>query len=135
MRSARSNLVSGQIAEPQQEIVQAVGVPRLVIGVERLQLLLHFVQRRLVEQFAEIGAAEDLFELRLIDGQGLRAAFGERRIAIVDVVGDVGEQQRRSVRRRLGRIDRGDADRAALDLLAGCLWRRSRSNTSRTHSR
>ena len=83
--------------------MKAVGVARLVIGVERLQLLLDFGERGLVQQFAEIGAAEDFLELRLIDGERLRAAFGERRVAIVDVVGDVGEQQRGGVTARAWR--------------------------------
>ena len=75
--------------------MQAVGVARLVIGVEGLELLLDFVESGFVEEFAEIGAAEDFLELRLIDGEGLGAALGEGSVAIVDVVGDVGEEQRR----------------------------------------
>ena len=97
--------------------MNGVGVAGLVIGVERLQLLLDFGEGVLVEQFAEIGAAEDFFELGLVDGERLGAALGERRVAIVDVVGDVGEEQRGGVGRRLGGIDGGDADCAALYLL------------------
>ena len=93
-RARACDLFQRQIAQPQQQIVQAIGVPRLVIRVERLQLLLHLVQRGLVQQLAEIRAAQNLLELRLIDGQRLRAALGQRSVAIVDVVGDVGKQQR-----------------------------------------
>ena len=86
--------------------MQAIGVARLIVGIERLQLLLDFVEGGFVEQFAEIGAAQDFFELRLIDGEGLRAALGQRSVAIVDVVGDVGEEQRTRRTARAWRIRR-----------------------------
>ncbi len=73
---------------------------RVVLRVELLQLPLDFGERVGVEQLAQLRFAEQLAQLRLIDGQRLRAAFGERRIAVVDVVGDVAEQQRRRERRR-----------------------------------
>ena len=69
--------------------MQAIRVACLVVRVERLQLLLHLGQRGFVEKLAEIGAAQDLLELRLIDGKGLGAALGEGGVAIVDVVRDV----------------------------------------------
>ena len=103
---SRCDFVLSQIAQLEQKIVQAVGVAGLIVGIERLKLRFHFVHGRLVEQFAEIGAAQNLFELRLIDGERLRATLGQRRIAFVDVVGDVGEQQRGRERRRLGRSRR-----------------------------
>ncbi len=78
---------------------------RLIFGLERLQLRLHFIDRGLVEQLAKIGAAEDFLELRLIDGERLRAPFGQRSVAFVYVIRDVGKQQRGSKRRRLGRFD------------------------------
>ena len=114
---ARLDLFEREIAEAEEEIVQSIGVARLVIGVEGLQLLLDFGEGGFVEQFAEIGAAENFLELRLIDGEGLGAAFGERSVAIVDVVGDVGEEQGGGVGRGLGGIDGGDAYGAALHLL------------------
>ena len=121
--AARGDLLLRQIAEPEQEIVQPVGVARLVVRVERLQLLLDFFERRPIQQLAKIRAAENLFELRLIDGKRLRAAFRERRVAIIYIVGDVREQQRAGEGRRLGRIDRRHANGAALHLLediGGC---------------
>ena len=66
-----------------------------------------------IEQIAELGFANQLAQLRLIDGKRLRAPLGERRVAVVDVVGDVVEEQRRAERRRRPRINRGDAQRAA----------------------
>src|SRR4051794_2447673 len=56
-----------EIAEAKEKVVDRVGVARLVVGVERLQLLLDFGERVFVEEFAEIGAAENFFELRLVD--------------------------------------------------------------------
>ena len=78
----------------EEEIVDAVGVAGLIVGFERLKAAFDFVDGVLVEQFAEIGVAEDFLELRLIDGERLGAAFGERGVAVVDVVGDVGEEER-----------------------------------------
>ena len=75
--------------------MQAIGVASLVIGVERLQLLFNLGEGSCIQQLAEIGAAEDFLKLRLIDRERLRAALGERSIAIVDVVGDIGEQEGR----------------------------------------
>src|SRR3712207_7285231 len=52
-----------------------------------------------IQQVAEFRRADQLAQLRLIDGQRLRAALGERRITLVDVVRHVIEQQRRGERR------------------------------------
>ncbi len=78
----------------EQQVVDAVGVAGLIIGLERLEAALDFVDRVLVEEFAEIGVAENFLKLRLIDGESLGAAFGQRGVALVDVVGDVGEEER-----------------------------------------
>ena len=67
--------------------------------IELLQLPLDFGERVGVEQLAQLRFAEQLAQLRLIDRQRLRPAFGERRVAVVDVVGDVAEEQRRRERR------------------------------------
>jgi len=56
-------------------------------------------------------------KLRLIDRQRLRPPLRQRCVALIDVVGDVGEQQRRGKRRRLGGFDGGDANVSACDLL------------------
>ena len=91
----------GEIAEAQQQIVNGVDALGLVALVEVLQLQLGLRQRFGVEQLAQLRLAEELAELRLIDGQRLRPPFGERRIAVVEKVGDVTEQDRRGERRRL----------------------------------
>jgi hypothetical protein len=53
--------------------------------------------------------------LGLIDGESLGTAFGERGITFVDVIGDVGEEQRGGEGRRLFGGEAGDANGAALD--------------------
>ena len=92
-----------------------VGAARLVHRVEVLQLRLHLGQRVLVQQLAQLGLAEQLAQLGLIDGQRLGPPLGQRRVAVVDVVGDVAEQQRRRERRRDRRIDGHRLDLAVLD--------------------
>ena len=69
--------------------MEAVGVFGVIVGVERLEVRFDFLQSHPVEEFAQVGAAEDFFELRLVDGQRLRPPFGQRRVALVDVVRDV----------------------------------------------
>ena len=56
-----------------------------------------------VEQLAQLGVADQLAQLRLIDRQRLRPALGERRVAVVEEARDVAEEQRRGKRRRLSR--------------------------------
>ncbi len=70
-------------------------------------------QRVGIEQLAQLGVAEQLAELRLIDRERLRAPLGQRRVAVVDVVGDVAEEQRGGERRRHLRIDGRHAQRRA----------------------
>ena len=78
----------------------------LVLRVEPLQLALDRVHRVGVEQLAQLGVAEQLAQLRLIDGQRLRAPLGERRVAVVQKARDVAEEQRGRKRRRLSRSRR-----------------------------
>ena len=89
---------------------------RAVPGVEPLQLALDRVHRVGIEQLAQLRVAEQLAQLRLIDGQRLRAPLGQRRVAVVEEAGDVAEEQRRGKRRRLLRVDGDDADLAAADV-------------------
>ena len=112
--SLRSSIsVARQIAEPQQQVVNRIGRSRMETRRQVLQLLLERVEHGFVEQIAQLGVADQIAQLRLIDRQRLRAPFGQRRIAVVDVVGDVAEQQRRRERRRLLRFDVDDAQRSA----------------------
>ena len=69
-----------------------------------------------VQQLAQLGAAEQLGEQRRVEGQRGGPAFGQRGVALVHERGDVAEQQRAGERRRLLGLDLHDADAAALDL-------------------
>ena len=101
------DLFDREIAEPKQHVMHAVDGPctsiRLLI-VQVLELGLDIGNRIRVQQIAQLDLAEQLAQLRLIDRQCLGAAFGERGIAVVEVVGDVAKQQRRGKRRRHGRV-------------------------------
>ena len=65
-----------------------------------LQLLFHFADGVGIEQLAQVGIAQQIAQLLLVDGKGLGTALGQRRIAIVDVIGHIAEEQRRGKRRR-----------------------------------
>ena len=80
--------------------MHAVHGARPAVLVQLLKLGLDVGERVRVEQVAQLGVAEQLAQLRLIDRQRLRATLGERRVAVVEVVRDVAEQQRRGERRR-----------------------------------
>ncbi len=105
----------GRDRRAEQQIVNAIGGAGASGLGERLQLLLDLGDGVGVEQLAEIGVAEQIAKLFLIDGERLGAAFGERGIAIVDVVGNVAEEQRRGEGRRRLRVDDVDADLAIRD--------------------
>ena len=110
---ARPQLVRHQVAEPQQQIVDGVrrsGVKALLAaaaarrgGIERLG----------VQQLAQLALANQFAQLRLVHGQCLRAALGQRCVAVVEVVGDVAEQERRGKRRRRAHVHRRHSHRTA----------------------
>ncbi len=60
-----------------------------------------------------------LAELVLVDGERLGAALGERGVAVVDVVGDVAEEQRGGEGRGRARVDGVDADACGCRCRAG----------------
>ncbi len=86
----------------------------VVLG-EALRGLFHLGDGIGIEQFAEIGFAEQLAELVLIDGEGLGAALGQRGVAVVEEVGDIAEEQRGGKGRGLAGFDDVDAELALLD--------------------
>jgi hypothetical protein len=98
-----------EVADPDEQIVQAIGGldPELLVQV--LALGLDCFERRGVQQFPQLRVAQELPKLRLVDRECLGAPFRQRRIPVVDVVGDVAEEQRRRERRRHPRIDRRHA--------------------------
>ena len=95
---ASRDFVFAEITEPQQQIVQPIGALHAARGIELADLLFDCFDRGAVEQLAQLRVAEQRLQLRVIDRQRLRAAFGQRRVAVIDVVRDVAEQQRRRER-------------------------------------
>ena len=108
--------VDGQIADAQQQIVDAVdGRDAVPLGSRCCSCRSTLVDAPRIEQLAQLGVAEQLAQLRLIDRQRLRPPLGQRRVAVVDVVGDVAEEQRRGERRRRRRVDRSTTRSARAD--------------------
>ena len=88
--------------------MHAVQALRVVARVEPLELPPKRIHGAAVEQLAELRVAKQLAQLRvakqlaqlsLVHGQRLRAAFGERRVAVVQETCDVAEEQRGGKRR------------------------------------
>ena len=80
-----------------------------------LRSLFHFRDGVGIEQLTQIGFAQQLAQLILIDGERLSAAFGQRRVAFVKKIGHVAEEQRRGKRRRLACLDDVHAKLPLLD--------------------
>jgi hypothetical protein len=98
----------------QEQIVERVGV--LEARAEALEALLdRDSMASRIEELAQLGLAEELAQLRVIDRQRLRAALGERRVAVVDEARDVREEHRRGERRGRSRVDEHDADGSRRD--------------------
>ena len=87
--------ISSSVRSPMRisEVVDAVGAAHLVAVFEVLQAPLELGECVRVEEIAQFGVAEQLAQLRLIDRQRLRPPLRQRRVAVVDVVGDVAEEQ------------------------------------------
>jgi len=92
---AEGDFVAGEIAEAEEEVVNCIGGPCALIFSEELEVGFDFGDGDGVEELAEVGFAEEVGEERLIDGEGGGAAFGERRVAVVDEVAGVSEEERR----------------------------------------
>ena len=102
---------------------------------QALRYLFHLGNRVGIQQFAQIGLAEQLAQLVLIDGQRLRAALGQRRIAVVEKVRHIAEQQRSGKGRRLARLHHMHAELPLLPLARRVSISAGISKTSRRHSR
>ena len=107
---SRFDLLGGQIAEAEEQVMNRIDRLRLVPLVEVLQLHLHLGQHVRVEELTQLGLAEKLTKLGLIDRQRLRLPFGQRRVAVVDEIRHVAEEQRSGKGRRLLRVRHHDAD-------------------------
>ena len=71
--------------------MDAVGGAGAVVLGQALGCFFDFSDGVSVEQFAQIGFAEEFAQLILIDGEGLGAALGQRCIATIDEVGNIAE--------------------------------------------
>src|SRR5262249_26973814 len=80
------------------------------MALEALQRALERRDRVRIQQLAQLRLAQELPQLRRVDRERLGAALRERRIAVVDEVRDVVEEQRGGEGRGLARVDRRDAD-------------------------
>ena len=90
--------IERQVAQAQQQIVDAVDGLHALRVAEQLQLAFDVRECVRIEQLPQLRFAEQLSQLRLIDREGLRAPLGQRCIAVVDVVGHVTEEERRRER-------------------------------------
>src|ERR1700722_903629 len=95
--------------------MHAVGMASTILRIERLQPGFHFVERGGVQKSAKVRISQQFLQLRLINGQCLRTPFRERSVTVVNVIRDVGKQQRCRERRRPLRLKAGDANRTALN--------------------
>ena len=95
--------------------MNAVGRAGAIRFGQALRRLFDFGDGIGIEQLAQIGLAQQFAQLVLIDGEGLRAALGQRRVAVIDEVGHVAEEQRRGKWRRLVRLDYVHAELALFD--------------------
>jgi len=74
-RAPGAKLVPGQVAHPEEEVVDAVRSPGAEARLELLQLGLHRDEDIRVHQLTELGVSQQLAELCLVDGERLRPAF------------------------------------------------------------
>src|SRR5256885_16854945 len=116
--AASSDLLGGQIAQTEEQLVDAVGMTYRALANQMLERKLKVRDRVLLEQLAKLNFAEKRAELRGIHRECLRTQLGKRRIALVHEVGHIVEEKRRSERggrprvhghhAKLARPDRGE---------------------------
>ena len=119
-----------EVADPAQEVVELVRVPRH--GPERA---LDVGERAGVDEVAELLLAEQLAEELAVERQRLRAALGGGRVVRVHVRRDVVEEERGGHRRGGRRLDLDEVELPRLRARAGCPRSAGRSKTSCRHSR
>jgi hypothetical protein len=71
-----------EIAEPEQQVVHAVGGLHVQARARLLQVRLDRGERLDVDERAQFALADERGELRLIDRQRMRAPLGQRRVAV-----------------------------------------------------
>ena len=110
---ARRDLGVVERAQVGEEIVEIVGVTRLALRDEPLQLELQRLDHRGIEQLAELFRAEQVAEEVAVERERGHPPLGERRVALVHVDRDPAEQQALRERRRVACLDRHDAHASA----------------------
>ncbi len=113
--AALRDLVAGEIADPAQQIGERVGMRGAQQLRATLQLVLDIFERARVEQIAQLFLAEQVAQHVAIELQRLRAALGGGRIALVEIGGRVGEDERTREGRRHARLGAVDAHFARAD--------------------
>jgi hypothetical protein len=98
-------LARREVAAAEQQVVELVGRAR-----PAPQLLLDLLERRRVEEVAQLLLPEQLLQQIAVEGERLGAALGERRVVFVHVRGDVVEEKRGGEGRRGRGLDVDDVD-------------------------
>ena len=91
MRDAACKLGTCQVAQAQAKIVDAIGGTGAVVFRQTLGGLFHLCDGVGIKQLAQIGLAEQLAQLILINCEGLGTTLGQRRITVVKEVGNIAE--------------------------------------------
>ena len=106
----RADLGRRQRPEQPQQVGDALGVAGATVVGGALELGLDLGQHRGVEELAQLGAAEQLGQQSLVERERGGPALGDGGVALVDELGDVAEEQRAGVGRRLlgGHVDHRD---------------------------
>ena len=94
LRAALLELLPGERPETAQRIGDLLAAAQCPLGGEPLQALLHLGDHLGVEQLAQAHRAQQLCQQGLVQGEGGRAALGERSVGVVDELCEIAEQQR-----------------------------------------
>ena len=121
---AAGDLFARQIAKAQAKVVDAISGAGTVVFEQALGGLFNLGDGVGIEQFAEVGIAQQFAQLILIDGESLGATFGQRSVSVIEEIGHIAEQQRGSEGRRLAGVDHMDAELALFDGPQGFKQRR-----------
>ena len=116
---AGDDVAQRERAEHAEQVGDVLGVAGTALGRQPLELGLGAGHRLGVEQVTQgerLTLAEQLGEQRRVEGEGRSATLGERRVALVEVLGDVAEDERLREGARLARLDVDDLDAARADV-------------------
>ena len=101
----RSRAWEGQRAQDPQHVGGVLGVSRLAVLGEVLELGHHLIDRLALQQVPQVGLTEQLAEEGRIEGECGGAPLGQRRVTLVEVLPHVPEQQGAREGRRCGGVD------------------------------